>query len=56
MMLIPYVSKKSKCLVLLCTRNPNDTIDESDLQKKPEIINFYNSGKGPAAIVDELPS
>lgn len=53
--LVSYVPKKNKNVLLFSTMHSDDRIDEDTLDKhKPEIITFYNRTKGGVDVVDEL--
>lgn len=53
--LVSYVPKKNKNVLLFSTLHSGDKIDESTFDKcKPEIVTFYNATKGGVDVVDEL--
>lgn len=55
--LVSYVPKKNKNVLLFSTLHAGDVIDNSTLEKyKPEIVTFYNKNKGAVDVVDELVS
>lgn len=55
--LVSYVPRKGKNVLLLSTMHDDDAIDpESGSQTKPEIITFYNLTKGAVDVVDEMKS
>ena len=49
--LVSFTPKKSKCVLLLSTMHNTKTVDPN---KKPEIINFYNSTKGGVDTFDQM--
>lgn len=55
--LVSYVPKKGKNVLLLSTMHDDDAIDSDTAEKyKPEIISFYNLTKGAVDVVDEMKS
>lgn len=55
MILVSYVPKKGKNVLLLSTMHDNADIDvENGNRHKPEIISFYNKTKGGVDVVDQL--
>lgn len=55
--LVSYVPKKNKNVLMLSTLHDDDAIDPSTKEaKKPEVITFYNSTKGGVDVVDRLKS
>ena len=53
--LVSYIPKERKNVILVLTLHNDDAIDvESGLQKKPEIITFYNSTKGGVDNADKM--
>lgn len=54
-LLVSYVPKKNKNVLLLSTLHKEDSIDpESGDSLKPEVITFYNLTKGGVDVVDRL--
>lgn len=54
-MIVSYVPKKYKNVLLISSMHDSDSIDEeSGDQMKPEIISFYNSTKGGVDVVDGM--
>lgn len=54
--LVSYVPKKYKNVLLFSTLHSDDSIDEKSYGNKPEIITFYNKTKGGVDVVDEMTS
>lgn len=55
--LVSYVPKKYKNVMLFSTIHSDDTIDETTGDRhKPEMITFYNKTKGGVDVVDEMVS
>lgn len=55
--LVSYVPRKSKNVLLLSTMHDDDAIDKTTKELyKPEIISFYNLTKGAVDVVDEMKS
>ena len=52
--LVNYQCKKRKNTVLLSSMHVDGVVDKNDRKKKPEIILFYNSTKGPVDTMDKL--
>ncbi len=53
--LVSYVPKKAKAVVLMSTMHHSNTIDsESNEEKKPEIVTFYNATKGGVDQNDQM--
>ena len=52
--LVNYQCKKRKNTVLLSSMHVDGVVDKNDRKKKPEIIFFYNSTKGPVDTMDKL--
>lgn len=52
-MLLSYVSKKNKSVLLLATSCNNTNISK-EFHKKPELINLYNKTKGGVDTVDRI--
>ncbi|UYV64736.1 hypothetical protein LAZ67_3001815 [Cordylochernes scorpioides] len=53
--LVSYVPKKSKAVLLLSTMHSTPTIDEeSGFKLKPEIVTFYNLTKGGVDMVNQM--
>ncbi|KAJ8933680.1 hypothetical protein NQ314_013868 [Rhamnusium bicolor] len=56
-LLVSYVPKKNKNVLLLSTMHEEDIIDENtDDMYKPEVITFYNKTKSDVDVVDKLKS
>jgi len=54
-LLLSYVPRKNKNVIMISTMHDNGLIDESSgAEKKPEVITYYNSTKGGVDVVDEL--
>ena len=51
-MLVSYVPRKNKCVVLLSSMHTSNHIDEET--KKPEVVLFYNETKGGVDSFDQL--
>ena len=54
MIMVSYVYKKEKAVILLSTMHHNISIDEEDPQKRLEIIKFYNKTKIEVDVVNQL--
>jgi len=53
--LVSYMPKKNKIALVLSTMHNSKTMDESTgLEKKPEIITFYNATKGAVDNMDRM--
>jgi hypothetical protein len=52
--LISYVPKKYRGAILLSTLHNEYKVEESDKQKKPDIIKFYNETKGGVDGLDQI--
>ncbi|XP_035233441.1 uncharacterized protein LOC118205248 [Stegodyphus dumicola] len=52
--LMSYVTKKNKVVLILCTMHHDDAIDESSETNKPQMITFYNATKSGVDTVDQL--
>ncbi|KAL4088632.1 hypothetical protein QTP88_023721 [Uroleucon formosanum] len=53
-LLTSYVPKKNKNVLLISTMHEQGDIDPESVEKKPEVIMFYNQTKGGVDVVDEL--
>lgn len=54
-LLLSYVPKKNKNVLLISTFHSEDTIDEDSYDSmKPEVITFYNMTKGGVDVVDRM--
>lgn len=52
MILVSFVSRKNKNVLLVSSMHINDAI--SQVTKKPEIIDFYNMTKGAVDTCDQM--
>lgn len=50
--IVSYVPKQGKAVILLSTMH--NTIDITGPKKKPEVIHYYNSGKGGVDCMDKM--
>lgn len=56
-MLVSYVPKMDKNVLLLSTMHDDDSVNHQTEEKcKPKIHSFYNSTKGAVDVVDEMKS
>lgn len=49
-----YCPKKSKAVLVVSSMHNDDTIDEENHAKKPEMITFYNKTKIIVDLVDQV--
>eukprot|EP00102_Acyrthosiphon_pisum_P010084 XP_008178239.1 PREDICTED: piggyBac transposable element-derived protein 4-like [Acyrthosiphon pisum] len=52
--LVSYCPKKNKAVLVVSSMHNDDTIDEENHAKKPEMITFYNKTKIGVDLVDQL--
>ena len=45
MTMVSYVLKKGKAVVLLSTMHDDRVVDDNNVKKKPEVIQYYNQTK-----------